>query len=177
MLKQGHFGDHKQISKDLFELRFFFGPGYRIYYTIRDDTIIFLLAGGDKSIQELDIKRAKEFLAVLEGWHMGKDREKRLKELGLTEEDFETSPWDVTKYLKTDDDIRGFLAETLAIGDESDFIHALGAVARAKGMSKIASEIGVTRNSLYKSLSRNGNPRFETISKVTKALGLRMMFV
>jgi len=44
----GHFGDHKQINTGLFKLRFFFGSGYRIYYTIRSGEIIILLAGGDK---------------------------------------------------------------------------------------------------------------------------------
>ena len=59
---RGNFGDAKQISANLFELRFFFGSGYRIYYTIQDEKIIFLLCGGDKSTQSKDIAQAQALL-------------------------------------------------------------------------------------------------------------------
>lgn len=62
----GSFGDHKTIAANLFELRMFFGPGYRVYYTIWGREIIFLLAGGDKSTQAKDITKAKELLEELE---------------------------------------------------------------------------------------------------------------
>lgn len=62
----GAFGDHKVIGPGLFELRMFFGPGYRVYYTIRGREIVFLLAGGDKSTQARDIARAGELLEQLE---------------------------------------------------------------------------------------------------------------
>lgn len=62
----GSFGDHKTISADLFELRMFFGPGFRVYFTIRGREIIFLLAGGDKSTQKKDIAKAKELQKLLE---------------------------------------------------------------------------------------------------------------
>ncbi len=85
--------------------------------------------------------------------------------------------FDIAEHLQTDADIRGFLAEVAATGDESDFIHALNIAARAKGMTDIAQKAGVTRASLYKSLSEGGNPRFDTISKVTKALGCKLAIV
>ena len=56
-------------------------------------------------------------------------------------------------------------------------MHALNIAARAKGISQIAKQVGVTRNSLYKSLSENGNPRFETISKIVEALGCRLTII
>jgi len=62
----GSFGDHKKISLSLFELRMFFGPGFRVYYTIQGREIIFLLAGDDKSTQKKDIVKAKELLKQLE---------------------------------------------------------------------------------------------------------------
>jgi putative addiction module killer protein len=62
----GFFGDHKQLSDRLFELRFFFGPGYRVYYTISGKTVVFILAGGDKAGQETDIKKANEMLQSIE---------------------------------------------------------------------------------------------------------------
>ena len=57
-----NFGDYKQIAPNLFELRFFFGSGYRIYYTIQGDTVVILLYAGDKSDQKKDIEIAKNYL-------------------------------------------------------------------------------------------------------------------
>lgn len=65
-VENGNFGDFKQISPGLFELRFFFGAGLRIYYTIQDSKVVFLLAGGDKSSQEKDIEKVTELLKELE---------------------------------------------------------------------------------------------------------------
>lgn len=61
-LTMGSFGDHKALAANLFELRLFFGPGYRIYYTIKGKEIVLLLTGGDKSTQERDIAKAAELL-------------------------------------------------------------------------------------------------------------------
>jgi len=85
-----------------------------------------------------------------------------------------TRSLDIAEYLNTPEDIRDFLQEVLDTGDESNFIHALNTAARARGMTEIARKAGVTRASLYKSLSEDGNPGFVTISKVTKALGCRI---
>ena len=65
-IENGNLGYFKQISPNLFELRFFFGSGYRIYYTIRNDHLVFLLAGGDKSRQSKDIEKATILLNELE---------------------------------------------------------------------------------------------------------------
>ncbi len=65
-IENGNFGDFKQISSSLFELRFFFGTGLRIYYTIQSDMVVILLVGGDKSSQEKDIANATKSLAKLE---------------------------------------------------------------------------------------------------------------
>jgi probable addiction module antidote protein len=86
----------------------------------------------------------------------------------------ETKTFDIAEHLETPKDIRAFLQEVLETGDESDFIHALSIAARAMGMTEVAKKAGVTRASLYKSLSQGGNPKFQTISKVTKALGCKL---
>lgn len=65
-VKNGNFGDYKQISSQLFELRLFFGNGFRIYYTVRDKRVIFLLVGGDKSSQSTDIEKATQLIQKLE---------------------------------------------------------------------------------------------------------------
>lgn len=88
-----------------------------------------------------------------------------------------TRPFDVAEHLQTDEDIKDFLENVIAEGDESDFIHALNTVARAKGMTEIAKKAGVTRASLYKSLAEGGKPRFDTIYKVTRALGCKLTVV
>ena len=65
-IENGNFGDFKQIASSLFELRFFFGGGIRIYYTVRGTTIVLLLSGGTKTTQTSDVKRAKAMLDELE---------------------------------------------------------------------------------------------------------------
>ena len=85
-----------------------------------------------------------------------------------------TTLFDPAAHLHTDEDIRLFLQDA-AEGTVEEFIHALNTAARAKGMSEIARKAGVTRASLYKSLAEGGNPRFDTIAKVTRALGCRLV--
>jgi putative addiction module killer protein len=63
-MKQGQFGDYKRIDRDLYELRLFFGPGYRVYFGEYRMTTVLLLTGGDKSSQNSDIKKAKEFWKI-----------------------------------------------------------------------------------------------------------------
>jgi len=85
-----------------------------------------------------------------------------------------TTPWDSAVYLKTDDDIAGYLEAVLEEGDPALVAHALGIIARAKGMAKIARAAGLGRESLYKSLSHSGNPELATVLKVIHALGLKL---
>ncbi|MBE0506488.1 MAG: type II toxin-antitoxin system RelE/ParE family toxin [Marinospirillum sp.] len=65
-LSSGHFGDHKSIDSNISELRCFFGGGLRIYYTVRNTTVILLLTGGDKSTQSRDIEQAVTLFKQLE---------------------------------------------------------------------------------------------------------------
>ncbi|KAA3663139.1 MAG: type II toxin-antitoxin system RelE/ParE family toxin [Chloroflexi bacterium] len=65
-IQNGNFGDFKPLGNDLFELRFFFGDGLRIYYTIRNHQIVLLLTGGSKSSQNRDIEKARQILQELE---------------------------------------------------------------------------------------------------------------
>lgn len=66
-LKDGNFGDYKQIDEYLYELRFNFGSGYRVYYTFEDNKIVLLINGGDKKSQSKDIKKAQEIIKNLKG--------------------------------------------------------------------------------------------------------------
>ncbi len=71
-LIDGNFGDCKSVGDNLYELRMFFGPGYRVYYSIEDDVLVILLTGGDKSTQTEDIKKAKQCLKEYKGGQHGK---------------------------------------------------------------------------------------------------------
>lgn len=65
-ISNGNFGDHKAIDGGLFELRFVFGAGLRIYYTVKNGQVVLLLVGGDKSSQQRDIDKAKSIMKALE---------------------------------------------------------------------------------------------------------------
>ena len=86
----------------------------------------------------------------------------------------ETKPWDTAEQLDTPEEVAAYLEAALEEDDAAFFTHALGVVARASGMSKIAAEAGVTREALYKALSMSGDPRLSTLLGVVKALGLRL---
>ena len=85
--------------------------------------------------------------------------------------------WDSAEYLKTDDDCQRYLDACFEeAGDDAAFIaKALGNIARARGMTELAQETGLGRESLYKSLSGQGNPSFATILKVMSALKLGLV--
>ena len=85
-----------------------------------------------------------------------------------------TKPWDSVEYLKTDADFAGYLDACLEIGDPALVAKALGVIARARGMTKVAKDTELGRESLYKALSEDGNPSLATVMKVAKALGLRL---
>jgi len=85
-----------------------------------------------------------------------------------------TSRLDIAELLETEEDIQQFLSVAAEECTPEEFIHALGTAARARGMTEVARKAGVTRASLYKSLSEGGNPQFETIYKICNALGLRL---
>lgn len=82
--------------------------------------------------------------------------------------------WDASEYLETETDIAAYLNAALEDGDTSVIAAALGDIARAKGMTQLAKETGITRDGLYKALSPTGNPSFDTVQKVVKAFGLKL---
>jgi probable addiction module antidote protein len=85
-----------------------------------------------------------------------------------------TKSWDAAEHLETEEDMAAYLEAALEDGDPALVAAALGDIARVKGMSEIARETGLGRESLYKALSPEGNPEFATVLKVVRALGLRL---
>ena len=86
----------------------------------------------------------------------------------------QTYPWDAADHLETKEDMAAYLEAALEDGDPALVVAALGDIARSKGMTNIARETGLGRESLYKALSLEGNPEFATVLKVIQALGLRL---
>ncbi len=87
-----------------------------------------------------------------------------------------TSSYDVAEHLRTPEEMAAYLDAWLeeAPDDVSGIARALGDIARAKGMSHVAKEAGLSRESLYRALSEGGNPSFATVLKVARALGVRL---
>jgi probable addiction module antidote protein len=87
-----------------------------------------------------------------------------------------TVRYDVAEQLRTPEEMAAYLDAWLAEApdDAAGIARALGDIARARGMSQVARDAGLSRESLYKALSENGNPSFATVLKVARALGLRL---
>jgi probable addiction module antidote protein len=85
-----------------------------------------------------------------------------------------TRPWAASDYLENEEDIVAYLEAAFDDGDSRLITAALGDIAKSKGMTKIASEAGLGRESLYKALSHDGNPSFSTVLKVMQAVGIRL---
>jgi probable addiction module antidote protein len=86
----------------------------------------------------------------------------------------ETKPFDAAEYLETEEDIAAYLKEVFEAGNAALITAALGTVARARGISNLAKETGLTRETLYRAFSPEGNPTLSTLAAVTDALGFRL---
>lgn len=86
----------------------------------------------------------------------------------------ETSKWDASEFLDSKEAILAYIEAAFDDGDAAVITHALGNVARARGMTSIAKDAGVTRETLYKALSDKGDPRLSTLIGVMKALGIQL---
>lgn len=86
-----------------------------------------------------------------------------------------TTPFDAADYLDSDEAVAIYMSEALETGEPAYIAHALGKVAKARGMSQVAQDAGLGRESLYKSLGRNGNPELGTILRVMRAVGMKLV--
>lgn len=85
-----------------------------------------------------------------------------------------TTVWDMADHIKSPEDAAAHLQAALEDGDTAVIAHTLGAIARAQNMAKLARETKLSRETLYRSLSKDGNPSLDTLLKVTRALGLQL---
>lgn len=86
----------------------------------------------------------------------------------------DTIPFDASRYLDDDETISAYLTAALQESDPDGFLQALSQVAKARGMTQLARDTGLSRESLYKALQAGAKPRYDTILKVVSALGLKL---
>lgn len=157
-LEQGNPGDAAPVGDGISELRIHSGSGYRVYYKQTGRMIVLLLCGGDKSTQQRDINAPRTLPPNCEVRIMAK-----------------ISKFDAAEYLDSPATIAAYLTEAFESNDPAFISLAIGTVARAKGMASVASEAGVSRESLYKSLSGTTKPEFDTVRKVLNAVGVKLV--
>lgn len=88
-----------------------------------------------------------------------------------------TRKWDTSEYLDSPEMIHEYLKAAFESGDTEVIMEAIGNVAKARGMSEIASKTNLSRQNLYKALTGGGSPKFDTIKKVVEALGCKLVVV
>ena len=86
-----------------------------------------------------------------------------------------TRPYDITEMLQDDESIAEYLTLVMEDGDPALLAATLGDIARARGMTQIAKDAGIGREALYKALRADASPRFETVARVCKALGVKLV--
>ncbi|HHH4361308.1 TPA: addiction module antidote protein [Enterobacter hormaechei subsp. hoffmannii] len=88
----------------------------------------------------------------------------------------ELKKFDVVEFIEDEEDIQEYLNAAIEEDDTKYLFKALGNIARARNISQLSKEVGMSREGIYKALSGEGNPSFQTVSKITKALGLKLHF-
>ena len=86
----------------------------------------------------------------------------------------DTEPFDPAAYLEGEERIAAYLEDTMESGDAGVIADALGVVARARGLTEVARDAGLSRDTLHRSLTQEGHPELETVVRVLRALGLRL---
>lgn len=162
-IEAGTLGDWKVVGGEVGELRVHYGPGYRLYFTRRGKVVVVLLCGGDKSSQQRDITQ---------GHQVG--LEPRRGPVSKAKNPAKLHPFDAARYLDSDEAVAEYMAAVLETEDPDLLLLALGDVARAKGMAQVAKDAGLGRESLYKALTPGAKPRFDTVMKVARALGVKL---
>lgn len=152
----GHFGDVRPVGEEISELRIHFGPGWRVYFVQRGPALIVLLCRW-RQIRPGPRHRERAY-------HGAQHRGDAMK----------TLPFDPADLLDDEAGMAAYLAEALDTGDPAFVADALGVLARARGMSRVARDTGLSRESLYRALSSTGNPELATLLRVVGALGLRL---
>lgn len=169
-LAHGNPGQHRNLTDGVSELKIDVGPGYRVYYTERGGELI--VSCSPVATNRPRSRTSRQLLHSRETCR-SPEMPKAAKKLTAKTK---TVPYDVSEQLRTPEEMAAYLDAWLteAPDDAAGIARALGNIARAKGMSQVAKDSGLSRESLYKALSENGNPSFATVLKVARALGVRL---
>jgi putative addiction module killer protein/probable addiction module antidote protein len=187
-LGRGLLGDRRSVGNQISELRIDVGQGYRAYYTMGGSTLALVLCGGSKKTQKRDIRKAEAMAkAVRKSKGAGDSRVREQQaayapegdkdEFHFTEADLTFSLFDPADYLESESSQVHHLRDAIESGHPGYIADAIGAVARARGLTNLERATGIKRQTLNKSLSLKGNPTLETLVTVLGALGLRLEIV
>jgi probable addiction module antidote protein/putative addiction module killer protein len=168
-LVHGNPGQHRDLTDGISELKIDFGPGYRVLHATRK--------------QLPSVARWRRQVDTAKRHHTGDPSRQEFSGVAIMLKPAARKPaktktvlYDVAEQLRTTDEMAAYLDAWLeeAPEDAAGIARALGDIARAKGMTQVAKDAGLSRESLYRALSADGNPSFATVLKVARALGVRL---